>query len=70
MSDPVEFLLRDLVEWVAREERSDEEVMEAWHTSCPRLPVWEEAMDRGLVRRARRRVAVTPAGRAFLDGPR
>jgi len=23
--------------------------MEAWHTSCPRLPVWEEANDRGLV---------------------
>jgi len=23
--------------------------MEAWRTSCPRLPVWEDAMDRGLI---------------------
>ena len=25
------------------------EVMDAWRTSCPRLTVWEEAVDRGLV---------------------
>jgi hypothetical protein len=23
--------------------------MDAWRTSCPRLPVWEDAKDRGLV---------------------
>ena len=50
MSDTVvDALIRDLVEWLATGERSYEEVMDAWRTSCPRLPVWEDANDRGLV---------------------
>ncbi|HZP74983.1 MAG TPA: hypothetical protein VFB45_02455 [Pseudolabrys sp.] len=68
MLDP---LLLDLVEWVAKEPRSYAEVMDAWRTSCPRLPVWETAMDRGYLRRrsidARvNRVVVTETGLAFL----
>ena len=35
MSDIVEPLLVDLVEFVAREERPYLEVMDAWRTSCP-----------------------------------
>ena len=53
MSDTVEPLLADLVAFVAREERPYLEVMDAWRTSCPRLPVWEEANARGLVTRVR-----------------
>ena len=45
----VEALILDLLEWVTQRDRTYEEVMEAWRTSCPRLPVWEEANDRGLV---------------------
>jgi len=45
----VDALILDLLEWVAKRDRTSEEVMEAWRTSCPRLPVWEEANDRGLV---------------------
>ena len=45
----VEDLILDLLEWVTQRDRTYEEVMEAWRTSCPRLPVWEEANDRGLV---------------------
>ena len=45
----VEALILDLLEWVTKRDRTYEEVMEAWRTSCPRLPVWEEANDRGLV---------------------
>ena len=45
----VENLILDLLEWLALRDRSYEEVMEAWRTSCPKLPVWEEANDRGLV---------------------
>src|SRR5215472_16095711 len=45
----VEALIIDLLEWVTKRDRTYEEVMEAWRTSCPRLPVWEEANDRGLV---------------------
>jgi hypothetical protein len=44
-----ENLILDLLEWLAMRDRSYEEVMDAWRTSCPRLPVWEEANDRGLV---------------------
>jgi hypothetical protein len=45
----VESLILDLLEWLATADRSYEEVMDAWRTSCPKLPVWEEANDRGLV---------------------
>ena len=51
MADPVvEALILDLLEWLAARERSYEE-METWRTSCPKLPVWEDANDRGLVTR-------------------
>ncbi len=54
MAEPtVENLIHDLLEWLAKEERSYGELMDAWRTSCPRLPVWEEASDRGLVMRDR-----------------
>jgi len=60
-------LVRDLLEWIARAPRSHAEVMEGWRTSCPRLPVWEEATDRGYVARKGRMVEVTRRGRAFLE---
>ena len=44
--------------------------MEAWRTSCPRLMVWEEARDRGLLLRGEP-VRVTPLGlRALEEGGR
>ena len=50
MSDTtVEALIVDFLAWLARGERSYEEAMEAWRTSCPKLPVWEDANERGLV---------------------
>ena len=46
-------LVLDLLEWLVAGPRSYEEVMEAWRTSCPRLSIWEDAVDGGLaVRRA------------------
>lgn len=64
-------LVLDLVEWVAREPRLYADVMAAWRTSCPRLPVWEEALEHGLVARdvaagQPSMVVVTAAGRKFL----
>jgi hypothetical protein len=44
-------LVLDLVEWIAQQPRSHTEVMDTWRTSCPRLTVWEEAVEQGLVRR-------------------
>lgn len=52
MPDPVDALILDFLAWVAREARPYTEANETWRTSCPRLPVWEEAQDRGLVTRA------------------
>jgi hypothetical protein len=66
----VESLILDLFEWLATADRTYEEVMEAWCTSCPRLPVWEEANDRGLVVRkdvnGRCVVRITATGRDLL----
>ena len=49
MSHTTEPLVLDLVEWVAAAPRPYADVLEAWRTSCPRLTVWEEAQERGLV---------------------
>jgi D-3-phosphoglycerate dehydrogenase len=68
--DTLEPLIADLVAFVAKHDRDYLEVMDAWRTSCPRLPVWEEANARGLVTRVRgprgAMVRVTEAGRVFL----
>ena len=68
-------LVLDFLEWVAREPRSYAEVMDAWRTSCPRLPIWEDAVDLGFVVSVRDKgsgemVSVTPAGKAFLRSER
>jgi hypothetical protein len=44
-------LVLDFVEWIAREPRPYSEVIGAWKTSCPRLTIWEDAADLGLVAR-------------------
>jgi hypothetical protein len=69
-----ESLILDLVEWVAAAPRPYAEVLEAWRTSCRRLTVWEDALDRGLVACTRREadgallVTATGTGRAALAG--
>ena len=71
MDTVVETLILDLLEWLAKRDRSYEEVMDAWCTSCLRLPVWEEANDRGLVVRedvnGRCIVRITSSGLALLE---
>jgi hypothetical protein len=66
----VESLILDLLDWLAKGNSSYEEVMDAWRTSCPRFPVWEEANDRGLVVRenvnGRCVVRITSSGRDLL----
>ena len=70
-TDTVDALVLDLLEWVGPSGRPYDEVMEAWRTSCPRLPVWEEAHARGFVVRddapgQGRVVSVSAAGREHL----
>jgi hypothetical protein len=70
VTQTVEVLVLDLLEWLARQDRSYEETMDAWRTSCPKLPVWEDANERGLVfidnGGGRSLVGVTPAGFELL----
>ena len=49
----IEPLILDLLEWIGPRSRPYAEVIEAWHTSCPHLPVWEEANDLGLLEQRR-----------------
>lgn len=61
-----------LLEWISLRPRSYSETLEAWHTHCPRLPVWEDALEAGLVEVRRddsgtgSLVVLTPAGISAL----
>jgi hypothetical protein len=73
MDDIKRALILDLVEWVAVQPRPYAEVMAAWRTSCPRLTIWEDAVEQGFVVRAHRDgigavVQATPRGLALLGG--
>ena len=71
---PVHPLTRDFLTWLAGAPRTHAEVMAVWQTSCPRLSIWEDALDEGLVRAehgdgaatSQVIVTVTARGRAVL----
>ena len=66
----VDALIVDLLLWLSAGERTYQEVLDAWRTSCPKLPVWEDANDRGFVAREManglEQVRITSAGLNFL----
>jgi hypothetical protein len=71
MSQDLDPLILDLLEWIAREPRSYADVLDAWRTSCPRLTVWEDCIDRGFAAREHRQghevlIRLTATGRDFL----
>ena len=71
MTDPVDALVLDLLEWIGPSPRPYAEVIDVWRTSCPRLPVWEEANVRGYVAHDRLEggpvmISVTASGIAAL----
>jgi hypothetical protein len=75
VSETVDNLILDLLEWIGPGERPYTETMEAWRTSCPRLPVWEDATDLGFIERRRQPggpalVSVSPAGAKHLRAHR
>lgn len=39
----------ELLDWISLGPRTYSETLEAWKTQCPRLPIWEDALDAGLV---------------------
>ena len=71
MRNDLDPLILDLLEWIGREPRSYADVIDAWRTSCPRLTVWEDAMDRGFAAREHASgrevmIRLTAEGREFL----
>lgn len=67
---PMNALVIDLLSSLAAGARPYGDVMSAWRTSCPRLPVWEEVNDRGFVARltrdGRQLICITPRGADYL----
>ncbi len=75
MTDNVNDLVLDLLEWLGSSPRPYSEVLDAWRTSCPRLPVWEEANERGFIERVNEPgcgqfVSVSGAGTEYLQRSR
>jgi hypothetical protein len=60
--------------FVAGDERTYGETMDAWRSTCPHMPIWENAVRDGLVRiesggaMKSSRIVLTPQGRAVLHG--
>ena len=65
--DAPDQLVVDLLRWLQGSPRPYCEVMDAWRTSCPRLPVWEDAVAAGFVERNRNTVSLTDAGKQWLS---
>ena len=75
VSSEVDALVLDLLEWIGPGARPYAEVLEAWRTSCPRLPVWEEAHARGYLVRDRtpghgEMIVVSATGAEYLAAHR
>jgi len=75
LTETVDILILDLLAWIGPEPRPYAEVLEAWRTSCPRLPVWEEANQRGYISRHRAAgrpalISVSAAGAEHLSSHR
>jgi hypothetical protein len=71
-------LLLELIAWVVAKPRTYGETMDAWRTSCPRMPVWEDAVGAGFVEVSAgdgsglsgATVRLTPSGHAWLASRR
>jgi hypothetical protein len=67
-------LTRQLLDWAAARPRTYGEAMEAWSSWCPKLSVWEDALEAGLIQvvpapgqgRAAAAVQLTARGREAL----
>jgi hypothetical protein len=76
MSDAAKLLTVQFLGWVASRSRTYGDVKQAWRSTCPRLSIWEDAIDADLIRLEsggdrvmdQSKVALTPRGRAMLEG--
>jgi len=72
----------EFLTWISSGQRTYAEAMDAWRSNCPRHPVWDDALNDGLIQivagagdpagaadiAKRTLVILTPRGRALLDG--
>jgi hypothetical protein len=57
----------EFLEWVRFRPRTHAEAIEAWQSHCPRVTLWEDALDQDLIQlHARSQVRLTSRGRAAL----
>lgn len=74
MAEPASSLTLELLRFIASRPRTYAEAMEAWRSSCPRHPVWDDAVLEGLIEIVGRGgpdqpplVSLTAKGRALLE---
>lgn len=69
-------LTLQMLAWLAWRSRTYTETMDAWRTSCPKFPIWEDSLSAHLIRVrpadagagvGHAMVELTPEGRAVLD---
>jgi hypothetical protein len=56
-----------LLEWISEGERSYADTVDVWHSHCPRLMVWEDAIAEGLVTVRDGNVVLTPRGLELVE---
>jgi hypothetical protein len=72
MPESVSLLTLEFLAWIDSRPRTYAEAIEAWGSTCPRHPVWDDALIEGLIRIAsaetmdRSVVILTPRGKALI----
>jgi len=70
----VSLSMLEFLTWVSIRSRTYGEAMASWRSTCPRLSIWEDALDDGLIQIESGRtmdeskVNLTTRGRVLLDG--
>jgi len=73
MSEPVSLLMLQFLSWISSRHRTYDEAMEAWHSTCPRQTIWEDAFIEGFVQVENGgtadecKVILSARGKAILD---
>lgn len=73
-SAAVDRLMLQMLAWIAAQPRTYADAMDAWRSSCPRHPVWDDAVRDGLIKvdsagtsMQNARVILTPRGWQLLQ---
>jgi hypothetical protein len=73
MSESVNLLMLEFLDWISTRPRTYAEAMDAWQSHCPRQTIWEDAIIEGLIQLNRKdtirdpEVTLTPRGLALLN---